>query len=108
MIVAASRLLADRQVCFVGIGLPSAAAILASRTHAPDLVLVYESGTLGPRPEYLPLSVADPALSTTAQTVVGVPEIFNYWVQPGRIDVGVLGTGQLDRFANLNSTVIGP
>jgi glutaconate CoA-transferase subunit B len=107
MIVAGSRLLADGQVCFVGVGLPSAAAILALRTHAPNLVLVYESGTLGTRPAYLPLSVADHVLSSTAQTIVSVPEIFNYWVQPGRIDVGVLGAAQVDRFANLNSTVVG-
>lgn len=107
MIVAAARLLQDGMVCFVGVGLPSAAAIVALETHAPHLFLVYESGTLGPSPMSLPLSVADGALAESAQSIVTVPEIFNYWVQAGRIDMGVLGAAQVDRFANLNSTVIG-
>ena len=94
-------------MCFVGIGLPSTAANLARRTHAPDLVLVYESGTLGSKPDRLPLSIGDGELAETADSVVSVPEVFNYWLQPGRIDVGFLSGAQIDRFANINSTVIG-
>lgn len=107
MTVAAARCLTDGAVCFVGIGLPSTAANLARRTHAPRLVLVYESGTLGSKPERLPLSIGDGELADTADSVIAVPEVFNYWLQPGRIDVGFLGGAQLDRFANINSTVIG-
>ena len=98
---------ATADVCFVGIGLPSTAANLARRTHAPNLVLVYESGTLGSKPQSLPLSIGDGELADTADSVVSVPEVFNYWLQPGRIDVGFLGGAQIDRFANINSTVIG-
>ncbi|HEY0357435.1 MAG TPA: CoA-transferase [Mycobacteriales bacterium] len=108
MTVAASRALDGVTSCFVGIGLPSTAANLARRTHVPDLVLVYESGTLGSKPDRLPLSIGDGVLARTADAVVGVPEIFNYWLQPGRIDVGFLGAAQIDRFANINTTVIGP
>ena len=108
MTVAASRALRDGVVCFVGIGLPSTAANLARTTHAPHLVLVYESGTIGAKPTRLPMSIGDGELAETADTVVSVPEIFNYWLQPGRIDVGFLSAAQLDRHANLNSTVIGP
>ncbi|HET8615298.1 MAG TPA: CoA-transferase subunit beta [Actinomycetales bacterium] len=108
MTVAASRALRNGTVCFVGIGLPSTAANLARRTHAPDVVLVYESGTLGAKPDTLPLSIGDGVLADTADAVVGVPEVFAYWLQPGRIDVGFLGGAQVDRFANINSTVIGP
>ena len=108
MTVAASRALRDGLVCFVGIGLPSTAANLARATHAPNLVLVYESGTIGAKPARLPLSIGDAELAETADTVVPVPEIFNYWLQAGRIDVGFLSAAQLDRHANLNSTVIGP
>jgi glutaconate CoA-transferase subunit B len=107
IIVAASRMLGDGDVCFVGIGLPSAAAMLAQRGRAPAIVLVYESGTLGAHPERLPLSVADDTLADHAQALVGVPELFNYWLQPGRIEIGLVGAGQIDRFANLNSTVVG-
>jgi glutaconate CoA-transferase subunit B len=107
MTVAASRALRDGDVCFVGIGLPSTAANLARRTHAPGLVLVYESGAIGAKPTRLPLSIGDGELATTADAVVGVPEIFNYWLQPGRIDVGFLGAAQIDRFANINTTVVG-
>ncbi len=107
MTIAAARCLADGAVCFVGIGLPSTAANLARRTHAPNLVLVYESGTLGSKPERLPLSIGDGELADTADSVISVPEVFNYWLQPGRIDVGFLGGAQIDRFANINSTVIG-
>lgn len=107
MTVAAARALPDGALCFVGIGLPSTAANLAKATHAPDLVLVYESGTLGAKPPHLPLSIGDGILAETADAVVSVPEIFNYWLQPGRIDVGFLGAAQLDRFGNINTTVIG-
>ncbi len=98
---------ANGQVCFVGIGLPSAAANLARRLHAPRLVLVYESGAIGAKPQRLPLSIGDGELAETADAVVSMPEMFNYWLQGGRIDVGMLGAAQIDRFANLNSTVIG-
>ena len=107
MAVAASRRLSDGMTCFVGIGLPSTAANLARRTHAPGCVLVYESGTIGAKPEHLPLSIGDGELAETADAVVSVPEIFSYWLQAGRIDVGFLGAAQIDRFGNLNSTVIG-
>src|SRR5436189_3173480 len=108
MTVAAARTLRDGMTCFVGIGLPSAAANLARATHAPNLVLIYESGTIGAKPGRLPLSVGDGVLAETADAVVSVPEIFNYWLQSGRIDVGFLGAAQLDRFCNINTTVIGP
>lgn len=108
MTIAAARALAGRTSCFVGIGAPSTAANLARRLHSPDLVLIYESGTIGARPDTLPLSIGDGVLATTATTVVSVPEIFNYWLQPGRIDVGFLAAAQLDRYANINTTVIGP
>ncbi len=107
MTVAAARTLRNGQACFVGIGLPSRAANLARRLHAPDLVLIYESGTIGSTPEELPLSIGDGILAETALSVVSVPEIFNYWLQPGRIDVGFLSGAQLDRFGNINTTVIG-
>jgi len=107
MAVEAARRLSDGVVCFVGIGLPSLAANLARRTHAPGCVLVYESGTIGAKPKTLPLSIGDGELAETADVVVSVPEIFAYWLQGGRIDVGFLGAAQIDRFGNLNSTVIG-
>jgi glutaconate CoA-transferase, subunit B len=107
MAVAAARRLRNGTVCFVGIGLPSRAANLARATHAPDCVLIYESGTIGAKPVHLPLSIGDGELAETADTVVSVPEIFGYWLQGGRIDVGFLGAAQIDRFGNLNSTVIG-
>jgi glutaconate CoA-transferase subunit B len=107
MSIAAARALADGSSCFVGIGLPSTAANLARRTHAPELVLVYEAGAIGAKPPRLPLSIGDGMLGETADAVVSVPEIFNYWVQPGRIEVGFLGAAQIDRFANINTTVIG-
>jgi len=108
MTVAAARMLWDGCVCFVGIGLPSAACNLARLTHAPDIVLIYESGTIGTRPEVLPLSIGDGELAETAACVVPLPEIFSYYLQGGRVDVGFLGAAQIDRFGNLNSTVIGP
>ena len=107
MTVTAARQLRDGMTCFVGIGLPSTAANLARATHAPGLVLVYESGTLGSKPDRLPLSIGDGILADTADAVVSVPEVFNYWLQPGRIDIGFLGAAQIDRFANINTTVIG-
>jgi glutaconate CoA-transferase subunit B len=108
MAVAAARHLSDGEVCFVGIGLPSTAANLARRTHAPGLVLVYESGTIGSKPRTVPLSIGDGELAETADAVVSVPEIFNYWLQPGRVDVGFLGAAELDRRGDINTTVIGP
>jgi glutaconate CoA-transferase subunit B len=107
MAVAAARRLVDGTVCFVGIGLPSRAANLARATHAPECVLIYESGTIGAKPRHLPLSIGDGELAETADAVVSVPEIFAYWLQGGRIDVGFLSAAQIDRFGNLNSTVIG-
>jgi glutaconate CoA-transferase subunit B len=107
MAVEAARWLRDGDVCFVGIGLPSTAANLARLTHAPNLVLIYESGTIGTKPHVLPLSIGDGELAETADAVVSVPEIFAYWLQGGRIDVGFLGAAQLDRYGNLNTTVIG-
>ncbi len=108
MTVAAARMLRNGAVCFVGIGLPSTAANLARLTHAPDAVLVYESGPIGAKPPVLPLSIGDGNLAETADTVVSTPEIFRYWLQGGRVDVGFLGAAQLDRFANINTTVVGP
>ena len=108
MTVAAARRLKNGAVCFVGIGLPSTAANLARLTHAPDVVLIYESGPIGAKPDVLPLSIGDGNLAATADTVVSTPEIFRYWLQGGRIDVGFLGAAQIDRFANINTTVIGP
>lgn len=107
MTIAAARRLANGAVCFVGIGLPSAAANLARATQAPDCVLIYESGTIGAKPDVLPLSIGDGELAETADTVVSTPEIFRYWLQGGRIDVGFLGAAQIDRFGNINTTVIG-
>lgn len=105
-IVAARRLEAARSV-FIGVGRPSTAAILAKAIHNPDLVLVYESGTIGAKPRRIPLSIGDDELAESADAVVSVPEMFNYWIGPGRVDVAFLGAAQIDRFANLNSTVIG-
>jgi len=107
MAIESARRIGDGTVCFVGIGLPSLAANLARRTHAPNSVLVYESGTIGSKPHELPLSIGDSELAETADAVVSVPEMFAYWLQGGRIDVGFLGAAQIDRHGNLNSTVIG-
>lgn len=107
MTIAAARLLKNGTVCFVGIGLPSAAANLARLTHAPGAVLIYESGAIGAKPQVLPLSIGDGELAETADTVVSVPEIFRYWLQGGRVDLGFLGAAQIDRFGNINTTVIG-
>src|SRR5881275_158888 len=107
MAVEAARRLRDGEVCFVGIGLPSVAANLARHTHAPNCVLIYESGTIGAKPTKLPLSIGDGELAETADAVVSVPEMFGYWLQGGRIDIGFLGAAQIDPHGNLNSTVIG-
>lgn len=107
MTVAAARALTDDDVCFVGIGLPSAACNLARLTHAPKLTLLYESGTLETKPQVLPLSIGDGELCETALTTVSVPEMFQYWLQGERITIGFLGGAQVDRYGNLNSTVIG-
>ena len=108
MTVAAARALRNEDVCFVGIGMPSAAANLARLTHAPGITLIYESGTIATKPEVLPLSIGDSELCETALTTVSVPEMFRYWLQGGRITVGFLGGAQIDKFANLNTTVVGP
>jgi glutaconate CoA-transferase subunit B len=108
MVVNAARELRNGQVCLVGVGPPNAATNLARRLHAPDCVLVYESGAIGAKPVRLPLSIGDDDLAETAQELVSVPEIFNYWVGAGRIDVGFLGAAQIDRYGNINTTVIGP
>jgi glutaconate CoA-transferase, subunit B len=107
MTIAAARALANDDVCFVGIGAPSAACNVARLTHAPDITLIYESGTIGTRPDVLPLSIGDGELCETALTTVSVPEMFRTWLQGGRITVGFLGAAQLDRFGNINTTVIG-
>ena len=108
MIVNAARALGNETVCFVGIGLPSTAANLARRLHAPDCVLIYESGCIGSKPTRLPLSIGDGELGETSDAVVSVPEIFTYWLQAGRVNVGFLGGAQIDIYGNINSTVIGP
>ncbi|NQV99536.1 MAG: CoA-transferase subunit beta [Rhodospirillales bacterium] len=107
MTVTAARALKNTDVCFVGIGLPSEACNLARLTHAPDITLIYESGTIGTKPRVLPLSIGDGELCETATTTVSVPEMFRYWLQGGRITVGFLSAAQLDRFGNINTTVIG-
>jgi glutaconate CoA-transferase subunit B len=105
--VVAARRLADTRTVFIGVGRPSTAAILARMVHNPALVLIYESGTIGAKPFHIPLSIGDGELAETADAVVSVPEMFNYWIGAGRVDVAFLGAAQVDRFANLNSTVIG-
>jgi glutaconate CoA-transferase, subunit B len=108
MTVVAARALKSEDVCFVGIGAPSAACNLARLTHAPGITLIYESGTIDTKPDVLPLSIGDGELCDTALTTVSVPEMFRYWLQGGRISIGFLGGAQIDRFANLNTTVVGP
>ena len=107
MSIAAARALSNDDVCFVGFGAPSAACNVARLTHAPDITLIYESGTIGTAPDVLPLSIGDGELCETALTTVSVPEMFRYWLQGGRISTGFLGAAQLDRFGNINTTVIG-
>jgi glutaconate CoA-transferase, subunit B len=108
MTVAAARALGNEDVCFVGIGAPSAACNLARLGHAPGITLIYESGTIGTEPDVLPLSIGDGELCETALTTVSVPEMFRYWLQGGRITIGFLGAAQIDKFGNINTTVIGP
>lgn len=105
--VVAARRLASTRTVFIGVGRPSTAAILARMVHNPSLVLIYESGAIGAKPFHIPLSIGDGELSETADVVVAVPEMFNYWIGAGRVDVAFLGAAQVDRYANLNSTVIG-
>jgi glutaconate CoA-transferase subunit B len=105
--IVAARSLAGKRSCFIGVGRPSTAALLARMVHNPELVLVYESGTIGAKPHRIPLSIGDGELAETADFVVSVSEMFNYWIQPGRVQVAFLGAAQVDRHANLNSTVIG-
>jgi glutaconate CoA-transferase, subunit B len=105
--VVAARHLRDAQTVFIGVGRPSTAAILAREVHNHELVLVYESGTIGAKPIHIPLSIGDGELAETADFIVSVAEMFNYWIGPGRIEVAFLGAAQIDRHANLNSTVIG-
>ena len=107
MTIAAARMLTSQDVCFVGIGPPSAACNVARLTHAPDITLIYESGTIGTEPSVLPLSIGDGELCDTALTTVSVPEMFRYWLQGGHITIGFLGAAQIDRFGNINTTVIG-
>ncbi|HEV2909234.1 MAG TPA: CoA-transferase, partial [Candidatus Eremiobacteraceae bacterium] len=108
MAVCAARELADGDVVFVGIGLPNLACNLARATHAPNLVLLYESGAVGAVPERLPVSIGDPALVTDSLGVASMADVFQFYLQGRRIDVGFLGGAQVDRYANINSTVIGP
>src|SRR5947209_462932 len=107
MTIAAARALRNNDICFVGIGMPSAACNLARLTHAPEITLIYESGTIATKPDVLPLSIGDGELCDTALTTVSVPEMFRYWLQGGRITVGFLGGAQVDKYANLNTTVVG-
>ncbi|WP_374829487.1 CoA-transferase subunit beta [Paenochrobactrum pullorum] len=107
MTIAAARSLTNEDVCFVGIGAPSAACNVARLTHAPDITLIYESGTVGTKPDVLPLSIGDGELCDTALFTVSVPEMFRYWLQGGHVTTGFLGGAQIDRFANLNTTVVG-
>jgi glutaconate CoA-transferase subunit B len=107
MTVTAARALKNEDVCFVGIGMPSAACNLARLTHAPEITLIYESGTIGTKPDVLPLSIGDGELCETAVNTVSVPEMFRYWLQGGKISVGFLGAAQLDKYGNINTTVIG-
>jgi glutaconate CoA-transferase subunit B len=108
MTIAAARALKSSDICFVGIGMPSAACNLARLTHAPGITLIYESGTIATKPDVLPLSIGDGELCDTALTTVPVVEMFRYWLQGGRFTVGFIGGAQIDRFANLNTTVVGP
>ena len=107
MTIAASRALGNEDVCFVGIGAPSAACNIARLTHAPDITLIYESGTIGTAPDVLPLSIGDGELCDTALTTVSVPEMFRYWLQGGHVTIGFLGAAQLDKYGNINTTIIG-
>src|SRR5712691_4692570 len=108
MAAVAARELSDGEVVFVGIGLPNLACNLARATHAPNLVLIYESGAVGAVPARLPLSIGDPALVTGSLMVCGMADVFQLFLQNGRIEVGFLGGAQVDRRGNINTTVVGP
>jgi glutaconate CoA-transferase subunit B len=107
MTVHAARLLRDRDVVFVGVGIPNLACNLARRTHAPNLLMIYEAGVVGARPARLPLSIGDPTLVSGSALVCSMYEIFTLYLQRGNVDVGFLGGAQIDRFGNINATVIG-
>ena len=107
MTVVAARELRDGEIVFVGIGLPNLACNLARATHAPGLVLIYESGAVGALPERLPVSIGDPSLVTGSLMVTGMADIFQLFLQGGRIEVGFLGGAQIDRYGNINTTVVG-
>ncbi|HLE53691.1 MAG TPA: CoA-transferase [Thermoplasmata archaeon] len=107
MVTIAARELRDGESVLVGVGIPNLAANLAKRLHAPNLILIYESGTIGSNPSRMPLSIGDPCLVTGAKSVCSMYEQFAYYIQGGRIDVGFLGGAQIDKFGNINSTVIG-
>lgn len=107
MTVAAARMIPDAATLFVGIGLPSAAANVARFTHAPNVVLIYESGTIGAKPPVLPLAIGGSELAETCEALVSITEVLSWWLQAGRIDLGFLGAAQIDKFANINTTVIG-
>jgi glutaconate CoA-transferase subunit B len=107
MTINAARLLRDGDVVFVGVGLPNLACNLAHRTHAPNLVMIYEAGVIGARPARLPLSIGDPTLASGALSVCSMYDIFTLYLQRGNVDVGFLGGAQIDRFGNINATIIG-
>jgi glutaconate CoA-transferase, subunit B len=107
MIVNAARMLKDGDVVFVGVGQPNLACNLAKRTHAPNLVMIYEAGVIGAEPARLPLSIGDPTLVSGSLSVVGMYEIFSNYLQRGNVDVGFLGGAQIDKFGNINATIIG-
>jgi len=107
MTVAAARMIPNGATLFVGIGLPSAAANVARFTHAPDAVLIYESGTIGAKPHVLPLAIGGSELAETCDALVSITEVLSCWLQGGRVDLGFLGAAQIDKFANINTTVIG-
>src|SRR3981081_986123 len=106
MTISAARMLQNGAVCFVGIGLPSKAAKLGRLTHSPEIVLIYEAGPIGAKPSILPLSIGDGELSVTADTTVSTGEIFTYWLQGGRIDLGFLGAAQLHSFYTITIMII--
>ena len=107
MVVASARALTGKRVCFVGVGLPNIAVNLAKRTVAPEMELVYEAGVFGANPARLPLSIGDPTIVTGSTATVSMQDLFGLYLQGGRIDVGFLGGAQIDRYGNLNTTVIG-
>jgi glutaconate CoA-transferase, subunit B len=107
MTIAVARRFRNGATCFIGVGMPGLAACVARRCHAPEAVLIYESGAIGAKPSFPPLSIADDEIANTADLIVSIPEMFTYWLQGGRVDLGVLGAAQIDRFGNLNTTVIG-